>query len=342
MRARRRTKILPGQATRAFRGLINLKASTDMSTTANETAAEAAKDRIALWAIFSIPLIWGIGFPLTHNAVAQVDPGLYAFSRSLVATLALLPFALPYVAKANRRTVIGGLILGGFSALNIVSQSYALSHLSSASAAFCVTLSIVFIPFVMLALRHGLPSRIDIASVSIGLVGAYVFLGARLDSLNVGYAWGLTAAFAIAMNIGIIGKLTAHQGGVNRLALAFFQILFGTVALAYFPIRRPLEPLTHPQVWTAILFMGVMSTALAVVLQTRYQQRVGTARTSVIFNLDLVFASVFGLVNKEPLTIAQISGGVVLLLASSLESVLGVIRKLLGKRPRDEASVSNS
>lgn len=313
-----------------------------MSTTANETVAEKAKDRIALWAIFSIPLIWGIGFPLTHNAVAHVDPGLYAFSRSFVAVLALLPFALPYVAKANRRTVIGGLILGCVSALNIVSQSYALSHLSSASAAFCVTLSIVFIPFVMLALGQGLPSRIDIASVLIGLIGAYVFLGAKLDGLNVGYAWGLTAAFAIALNIGIIGKLTSHHGGVNRLALAFFQILFGTVALAYFPLHRPLEPLTHPQVWTAIIFMGVLSTALAVGFQTRYQHRVGTTRTSLIFNLDLVFASLFGLLNKEPLTIAQIGGGVVLLLASSLESALGAVRTLLGKRASGKAHVSNS
>lgn len=300
----------------------------DMSTTASDAAAEKAKDRVAFWAIFSIPLIWGIGFPLTHNAVAHVDPGLYAFARSLVAMLALLPFALPHVRKANRQTVVGGVLLGAFSALNIVSQSYALSYLSSASTAFCVTLSVVFIPFVMLAMRQGMPSRIDLASVLIGIVGAYVFLGAQFDGLSVGYAWGLAAAFAIAMNICIVGKLTSQHGGINRLALAYFQLLFGTIALAWFPFHRPLEPLARTEVWIAIVFMGVMSTALAVVLQTRYQQRVGSTRTSVIFNLDLVFASLFGLINKEPLTIAQVAGGAVLFLASSLESALGLIKKL--------------
>ncbi|HEX5685646.1 MAG TPA: DMT family transporter [Ideonella sp.] len=307
---------------------MSITAEGAVNANAEDAANEKAKDRVAFWAIFAIPLIWGIGFPLTHNAVAHVDPGLYAFARSLVATLALLPFALPFVLKANRQTAIGGLLLGGFSALNIVSQSYALSYLSSASTAFCVTLSVVFIPFVMLALRQGMPSRIDIASVLIGLVGAYVFLGAQLDGLNVGYAWGLAAAFAIAMNICIVGKLTSQHGGINRLALAFFQILFGTVALAWFPFNRPLEPLARTEVWIAIVFMGVMSTALAVVLQTRYQQRVGSTRTSVIFNLDLVFASLFGLINKEPLTIAQVAGGAVLFLASSLESALGLVKKL--------------
>ena len=307
---------------------MSTTAKAAVNADANDAASEKAKDRVAFWAIFAIPLIWGIGFPLTHNAVAHIDPGLYAFARSLVAVLALLPFALPFVLKANRRTVIGGLLLGGFSALNIVSQSYALSYLSSASTAFCVTLSVVFIPFVMLAMRQGMPSRIDIVSVLIGLVGAYVFLGAQLDGLNIGYAWGLAAAFAIAMNICIVGKLTSQQSGIHRLALAFFQLLFGTVALAWFPFNRPLEPLVRTEVWIAIVFMGVMSTALAVVLQTRYQQRVGSTRTSVIFNLDLVFASLFGLLNKEPLTIAQVAGGAVLFLASSLESALGLVKKL--------------
>lgn len=29
--------------------------------------------------IFLIPVIWGLGFPITHNAVSQVDAGIYAF-----------------------------------------------------------------------------------------------------------------------------------------------------------------------------------------------------------------------------------------------------------------------
>ncbi|MDF3933461.1 DMT family transporter [Pseudomonas citronellolis] len=299
----------------------------DMSTIVKGSAAEKAQDRVAFWAIFSIPLIWGIGFPLTHNAVAHADPGVYAFARSFVALLALLPFVLPVVFKVNRQTVVGGFLLGVFSALNIVSQSYALSYLSSASAAFCVTLSVVFIPLIMLALRQGVPSRMDILSVVIGILGAYVFLGAQLELLSVGYFWGLTAAFAIAMTICIVGKLTSQYGRVNRLALAFFQILFSTIILAYFPLNRSIEQLARTEVWIAVVFMGVMATALAVVLQTRFQQRVGSTRTSVIFNLDLVFAGLFGLLNREPLVVSQVIGGAVLLLASSLESALGVIKK---------------
>ncbi|MGW4160207.1 DMT family transporter [Streptomyces sp. NPDC004788] len=293
--------------------------------------AEKKTDRVALLAIFSIPLIWGIGFPLTHNAVAVVDPGLYAFARSLVAMVAMLPFALPVALRANRKAVLGGLVIGLFSALNIISQSYALHYLSSASTAFCVTMSIAFIPFIMPLLGQGRPSKMDLASVAVGIVGALIVLGPDLDDLSVGYLWGAFAAFAIAMTICLIGKLTSGPGEVNRLALGFFQILFGTVALLYFPFQRDLEPLTHTNVWIAIVFMGVMSTALAIYLQTRFQRRVGNARTSVIFNLDLVFASLFGLVNREALGLSQIVGGAVIFLASMLEGTRDLLVKMFRK-----------
>ena len=299
------------------------------STTAETpSAADKKQDRVALLAIFSIPVIWGIGFPLTHNAVASVDPGLYAFARSLVATAALLPIALPAVRRVSRRIVLGGLVLGVFSAINIGSQSYALHYISSASTAFCVTMSIVFIPFISFALGQGWPSRLDIAAVLTGIAGAVIILGPHLDDLSVGYLWGGAAAFAIAMTICIIGKLTSRSGQADRLALGFLQVLTGTVLLLYFPFTRDLEPLAEPKVWIAVLFMGVMATALAIYLQTRYQRRVGSARTSVIFNLDLVFAGLFGLLNREPLSLSQILGGAVVLLASMLESVQQWLRAM--------------
>ncbi|MFD9410307.1 DMT family transporter [Streptomyces sp. NPDC059989] len=307
------------------------------NTVERVAGGEQARDRVALLAIFSIPVIWGIGFPLTHNAVAEVDPGLYAFARSLVALVALLPLALPGALRANRRTLLGGIVLGLFSALNIISQSYALHYLSSASTAFCVTMSIAFIPFVMAAMGQGWPSKMDLASVGVGIVGALIVLGPQLDGISVGYLWGGLAAFAIATTISVIGKLTSGppasggpgaSGEVDRLTLGFFQVLFGTLALLYFPFQRDLEPLTHTKVWIAVVFMGVMSTALAIYLQTRFQRRVGSARTSVIFNLDLVFASLFGLVNREALALSQILGGAVIFLASMLESTRDAVAKL--------------
>ncbi len=283
----------------------------------------------ALFAIFLIPLIWGAGFPLTHNAVQHIDPGLYAFLRALVASIALAPLALKHLKENNKKTFIGGLLLGIFSTLNILGQSYALKELSSATTAFLVTLNIVFIPFVFYFLSKAKPTLADILSVVIGVLGAYIILGPKFNNFSTGYLWGGLAAFSIAMTIALIGKLTEDKSKIkiNRLLLSFYQIFFCMVFLLYFPITKTWLPLANPKVWGAVIYMGVLSTALAIFLQITYQQQVGTTRTSLIFNLDLIFASIFGLLNKEILSFNQAIGGATIFIAAMLEPLMKLIKK---------------
>ncbi|MCE3269095.1 MAG: hypothetical protein K0R49_1347 [Burkholderiales bacterium] len=104
-------------------------------------------NKIAFWSIFIIPVFWGVGFPLTHNAVALFNPGLFAFYRLMVAAICLFPFVLWSFKEINRKIVIGGFLIGIFSTLSIVSQSYSLSMTNSAMTAFLITLNILFVPF---------------------------------------------------------------------------------------------------------------------------------------------------------------------------------------------------
>ena len=284
-------------------------------------------DKSALGFILLIPLIWGIGFPVSHNAVLMVDPGLFAFSRSLLALLALLPFALRALRKTERRIVLAGLVLGIFNGLNFLASSIALSQLNSATTAFVVTLNIVFVPFLGLILKTGKISAIDMLAVLLGLLGAYVIFGGQLQHISFGYVWGILSAFAIAVNICVVGKLTADDPKIDRLSLGFYQIFFTTLTLAYFPFTQDLAMLRVPTVWGAIVYQGLFATALVIYLQMKFQHRVGSARTAVIFNLDLVFASLFGLLNKEALSAPQVLGGAIIFLASMLESLGGFLKK---------------
>lgn len=295
----------------------------------NGLSAANNVDSKALFAIFLIPVIWGIGFPLTHNAVQDINPGLYAFFRALVAAIALLPLAFKHLRANNKKTVIGGALLGLFSALNTLGQSYALKDLSSATTAFLVTLNIIFIPFLFYAFSRIKPSLIDILSVAMGVLGAYIILGPTFNNFSTGYLWGGLAAFSIAMTIALVSKITTTQKEepINRVLLSFYQILFCMIFLLYFPIAKSWEPMINPKVWGAIIYMGIFSTALAVFLQITYQKQVGATRTSIIFNLDLVFASLFGLINKEPLYTHQIIGGLTIFIAAMIEPIVVFIKK---------------
>lgn len=288
-------------------------------------------NKLAFWAIFIIPIFWGIGFPLTHNAVTTFNPGLFAFYRQVVATICLLPFALWSFKKINKKIIIGGFLIGMCNTLSIVSQSYALSTINSAMTAFLVTLNIIFVPFLALIFRVAQFKLIDIVVVLLGIVSILVTFNGYLNGVNMGDLFGLSAAFAIAMNIIVVQIMTKHES-INRLLLSFFSVMFGMLFLSYFPTNYTYHGLfSNVTIWGAIVYQGAISTALAVLLQILFQKKVGPTRTAVILNLDLVFASLFGLINGEWLTLSQILGGIIALFASFFQDILPLFKNKILK-----------
>jgi len=283
-------------------------------------------NKVAFWAIFIIPIFWGIGFPLTHNAVAAFNPGLFAFYRQAVATICLLPFALWSFKKINQKIIFGGFFLGICNTFSIVSQSYALSTINSAMTAFFITLNIIFVPFLAIIFRVAGLKLIDIIVVLLGVISILVTFNGHLNSISRGDLFGLLAAFSIAMNIVIIQVMTKHES-MNRLLLSFFSVMFGMFFLSYFPASYAYRGLfSDITIWGAIIYQGAISTALAVVLQMLFQKKVGPTRTAVILNLDLVFASLFGLINGEWLTLSQVLGGIIALFASFFQDLFPLFK----------------
>jgi drug/metabolite transporter (DMT)-like permease len=224
---------------------------------------------------------------------------------------------------------VGGFFIGFWSTLNMVAQSFALSTISSAMTAFFVTLNILFVPFLLFGFGLSRLKIVDIVAVILGLISIFVIFHGSLSGIKKGDLFGLLAAFSIAMNIVTIYIVTKNQA-VNRLLLAFVSMAFGVVFLSYFPFLSSQKLLVEPKVWGALLYQGCISTALAYLLQMTFQGKVGETRTAIILNLDLVFASLFGLLNGESLTLSQIIGGGIALFASIFHDIFPFIRKLIG------------
>lgn len=59
----------------------------------------------------------------------------------------------------------------------------------------------------------------------------------------------------------------------------------------------------------------------------KFQRDVGATKTALILNLDLLFAGIFGLINGEALSSAQIVGGCVAFIASVFQDIIVQIKK---------------
>ena len=279
----------------------------------------------AIGAMLLIPLIWGIGFPLTHNAVSDVEPVVYIFGRYLIALLVITPFALKFGIRISTKTLIASVTIGVMQMGSAFFQAKALQTISSAETAFCVCLSAAIIAVYEFCYYRRIPVG-DAVAVVLSLLGVALMSGLYLNGLGIGYLYGLIAAFCISAAIIITGVLSRLLD-VSRFTLVFWQLLAGTLIMSYWPVTHGLSGMFKMHVIVAVLFAGVFVSAVCLFIQVTWQRRITDTQTALIFNMDLVFASLFGLINGESISVWQASGCVMMMLAISAAPVMQMLSK---------------
>lgn len=148
-----------------------------------------------------------------------------------------------------------------------------------------------------------------------------------MDRFGTGGILGLGASLSIALSI-VTVSIMVKKCSANRILLTFLSITFGAILLIPFPIYYAIpDQINHSSIWSAILFQGCISTAAAYFIQMKFQRDVGATKTALILNLDLFFAGIFGLINGETLSVAQIVGGCVAFIASVFPDIVEALKK---------------
>ena len=249
----------------------------------------------SVWYFYLIPIIWGLGFTLTHNAVRNIDPGKFAFFRQLVALLCLLPFAFSYLKKISKQVILWSIIISLCNTSNILCQAYALTQINSTQIAFYVTLNIIFVPFFAYLLKIWVFDLIEVIAVIIGVISLVINYQGDLQGIGSGDIFGLVSSISIALSIVTTQKML-QSIKAEKVLMTFLSIFWSTCFLLCFLFTNSVNAASeyNAQAIFAILFQGAISTAFAYYIQLRYQQRVGATNAALILNLDLAFASFFG------------------------------------------------
>lgn len=273
--------------------------------------------------IFLVPVLWGLAFPITHNAVAKIDAGTYAFLRSLIALIFISPFAIKYLFKVDKKLILFSLVFGFLIALQFVGQSNALRFLPSSATAFVISTNAILLIIFSSLLYRKIPNKIDVFAISLGVVGAFIILNPRLQEFNIGYGWAGLSALSISLSILLIGYTSFFKESSDSdkrvsdsFRFIFFHALFCVVFLSYYPLVNGIPKGLSLDIWLAVLYMGVFATVATTLIQIKFQNHVGNVRAALIYNLDVVFASIFGYLNHETMTTTQLVGGAIIFLAS--------------------------
>ena len=267
--------------------------------------------------------VWGVSFVVVKDALTSASPLIFLAARFSIATVVLAPL-INLRGGFSKAELRAGALLTVLLASGFATQAFGLQYTTPARSAFIVALSSVVAPIIALVLlRHRLAWQVLFALVGATL-GIYFLTAPESGGLNHGDLWTLVTAVVFGGHIVAVAQFSKR---FDAQRLVWLQ-LPGT-ALATLIATLLLEPIRFHWSWglgAALLFLGVMSTAVALVWQMRAQREMSAARASLLFCLEPVFAAVTSwLFWGETFSLNQGLGGG-LILAAMVLAVVGESR----------------
>jgi drug/metabolite transporter (DMT)-like permease len=275
---------------------------------------------MALLAIFSTSVFWGLSFVSIKITVAVIPPMTLALLRFLIA-LATLLIVLKKV-EPETHLIKGDIPVMAVSGLLGVTAYYYFQNtgvkLTTASAASMILASIPILTIIgeFLVFKTKL-SLLNIFSVILSIGGVYLVVAfSQQDSPEslLGNLLMIGAAVSWVIYTLITRPLSTRY---SQVAVVTYQFLFGTVALIPFTFFEAWQ-----WQWQAIdyiiilhlIYLGLFCSALANYLYVYAMGILGVSSVSLFINLIPIVAVFSGcVVLQEPVSSLQILGGAVIL-----------------------------
>jgi len=270
--------------------------------------------------LLMVPLLWGVGYPLIRASMGEIGAFqflVYRFGIALVPLAIVFRHAFKNLSLSVWRS---GILLGLALAAAYASLNLGLTYTTTVKAGFIMGFRVVLIPVLALTLlRLPIAGRTWVATLisAVGVGVIFLSSGTDLLAINRGDAIMLVSALAFAGHVLLIGRLLTSE---NMGALIVIQA--GVVTLVGILFMGALEGLTlpvSPLQWVHLGATGLLSTALALWLQNRYQPLVSPGHAGMIYAAEPLFAAFFGfLYLGEQLAGSQWLGALLILTAMVL------------------------
>lgn len=246
-------------------------------------------------------LVWGFAFVVQRLGASILDGYSFSELRYVIASnsLVILVAISDFIAKRkgrkrigfNRDTVVGGIICGVTLMFSTLAQQLGLEETEAGKAGFITALYIVIVPFmsVFIGRKTTIGGRF---AVIIALVGFWLMCMTENSGITKGELLILLCAFSFSLQIVFIDL---YAGKAD--ALKFNLVQFATSAVLGFPFMAINGFPSAESVANGILpliYIGVMSSAVAYTLQVAGQKRVSPSTSTLIMSLESVFSLIFG------------------------------------------------
>jgi drug/metabolite transporter (DMT)-like permease len=288
------------------------------------TDAAAAREQRA-WlkadgALMLLTVLWGTTFVMVKDALSHGDTFSFLALRFGVGALTLsLLVRRRLLSPVHLRR---GAMLGVFLFAGFVLQTLGLADTTPARSAFFTGLYVLLVPVVVLALFRRVPRVSLLAGVVLSAVGLYFLTQPDAGSaggLSRGDLLTLGCAVAYAFHITLTEAYAPKEGADALVAVQLWVVaVLSALCLPFVEVRVAWTPAFVG----AVVFCGVVASALAISVQTWAQARTSAVRAGILFSLEPVFAGGFSvMLGYETLGVREWVGGAFIVLGVLVSEV---------------------
>jgi drug/metabolite transporter (DMT)-like permease len=277
-------------------------------------------------AFWAMSLIWGLPYLFIKVAVDELSPAFVAWSRVVLAVAVVLPLAWRLGALHGLRSQ--GAPLAAFATVEVAAPFFLISFGERYIASSLTGILIAAVPLTvaLLAVRFApaeRPDRMRLIGLVVGLGGVLILLGLDVagNSLELlGAACVLLATLGYALGPLIVNRRLSTLDPLGSVAVA---LVIATVMLA--PAALVSAPMSMPsaEAMASILALGLICTALGMILFFFLIAEAGPSRATVITYINPAVAVILGVAFLgEPIGLVAVAG-LLLVLAGSWMSTGG-------------------
>lgn len=275
-------------------------------------------------------LIWGLGFVAQSTAMDNIGPLTFIGLRFIVATAAVLPFALRETARATKPLSASDYkafaILGTMLFSGMVLQQTGLLTTSVTNAGFLTGLYVVLVPLLGVLLFSHWPHPVVWVSAVFSLTGIFLLSGGSLDGFNQGDWLMIAGAVFWALQGLFIARYALRIGRPVTMAC----IQFSVVAVAGLIAAMIFEQTSWQAIQAAapeILFTGVFSSGVAFTLQAIGTRYTSAPQAAIFLSSEALFAALFGaIILGERLPMIGLAGCALIFLSMMMVEVVPRLR----------------
>jgi drug/metabolite transporter (DMT)-like permease len=252
-----------------------------------------------------VTLIWGTTFPLQKVMLTDFSPFVFNAFRFLLAAFFSLFFTKKHVVK-------DAVLLGAVFGFAFLAQTWGITLTTASKSGFLTSMYIVIVPLFAYLMEGEKVKGFQKIGFPFAVLGSYMMAGG-IEGLNLGDILNIICGVLFALHIILITRASKKHDEFSLLSVQFMtaaiiNAIAGMVTGWNMNLNLPII--------STIVYMAFFPTMIALMIQLKYQKKVGNNLTALIFVGEPIFSTVFAIMFlQERLTVNQWIGASLLVAA---------------------------